>query len=305
MNKVIVTVIVIMAVAVAAAIAAMLFLDNRARSPSQMMGDARQLMETGQHAQALEKFRAVLEVEPYNIQAFMGAADAFAEMGQVASAAQFLRDGLTQTGSPSIAWALVSLQPDVAQTYLDAAELLFQTGGGDTASIVLQSGFERTGDESIRLWLAELGISPGPGPAPTPAPEQEPGDEPGTESNREPEDEPEEPEEEPEEGPQEEPEEADGNGEEEEPEEEAEPPSTGQTAPAGGERMRVRSGVNVRQGPENDSEVIATLLEGDIVSVEARHGWPGTADAWLYVRLATDTRNVAGWVFSTFLEPAP
>ena len=127
-----------------------------------------------QFEQALVQFLGVIEIEPINVRAYLGAAEAFVGLGQRDSAANILRQGLEQTGDEDIAWAWVMLDPYNYQVYLTIAIFLLSLADDELAAWfdtdflhnlaigILREGLARTGSEEIRQKLAELEGTAGP-----------------------------------------------------------------------------------------------------------------------------------------------
>ena len=155
-------------VALAIAVILIFALNNQAASPANMLSLGERYLLDMQFEQALVQFLAVIEIEPNNVRAYLGAAEAFVGLGQMENAANILRQGLEQTGSEEIAWAWVALDPDNYQIYLIIANLLLALADGELgarlgagvlrnlAIEILRRGLERTDNEQIRRKLAEL-----------------------------------------------------------------------------------------------------------------------------------------------------
>ena len=148
-------------IATAAIITVIIFsVDRHADTPTDMLSLGERYLLEMEYEQALVQFLAVIEIEPNNVRAYIGASEAYVGLGQRDSAAGILRQGLEQTGSEAIAWALVELDPDNSGIYLEAADFLVSFGDNEAASEILRVGFERIGDDEIIAAMESLFASP-------------------------------------------------------------------------------------------------------------------------------------------------
>ena len=138
--------------------ALVLTMNQTAASPAQMLSLGERFLLELDFEQALVQFLGVIEIEPNNVQAHLGAAAAYVGLGQIENAAGILRQGLERTGDEEIAWAWVELEPDVSGVYLLIAEILISFNHTPLAILILQFGLERTGSDEIREMLRELGV---------------------------------------------------------------------------------------------------------------------------------------------------
>ena len=269
----------------------------RPPSADRLIEQGEDYLQARLYLRAQEQFMGAIEADPYNIRAYLGAAEAFRGVGQYGEARFILRQGFIRTNDTSLVWVWVDVEPHNYQAYLDANALLISTGHMDMAQQILRLGYERTDDDRIRARLVELGeledITPAPTPVPTPEPTPEPEPEPEPTPEPTPEPSPE---------PTPEPDDDNENDNDNDNDNENEPQIWEHVPLTVGSTMRVLSGVNVRAGPSNYDAVLTTFGGGEIVTVERIQGWPGSVDAWVYVRLIGG--EVSGWVFSTFLGPA-
>ena len=155
-------------VALAIAIVLIFTMNNRPMTAADMLSLGERYLLEMQFEQAIVQFLAVIEIEPMNVRAYLGAAEAFVGLGQMENAANILRQGLERTSSEDIAWAWVALDSDNYQIYLTIANLLIaladselgaRLGANVLCSLaieILRMGLERTGSEQIRQKLAEL-----------------------------------------------------------------------------------------------------------------------------------------------------
>ena len=109
-----------MAAGIAAAVAALAIavvlifaMYNRPMTAADMLSLGERYLLEMQFEQALVQFLAVIEIEPNNVRAYLGAAEAFFGLGQIENAANILRQGLGQTGSEQIRLKLAELEGTV------------------------------------------------------------------------------------------------------------------------------------------------------------------------------------------------
>ena len=101
--------IVVAVVALVIAVVLIFTMNNQATNPANMLSLGERYLLDMQFEQALVQFLAVIEIEPMNVQAYLGAAEAFVGLGQMENAANVLRQGLERTGSEEIRQRLVEL----------------------------------------------------------------------------------------------------------------------------------------------------------------------------------------------------
>ena len=118
-----------MAVGITAAVVALTIavmfiftMNNQTASPADMLSLGERYLLEMQFEQALVQFLAVIEIEPNNVRAYLGAAEAFVGLGQTENARNILREGYEQTGSYEIRDKLIELAPDftAGDVYVDA-----------------------------------------------------------------------------------------------------------------------------------------------------------------------------------------
>jgi len=163
------------------------------RTSADMLSLGERFLLEMEFEQALVHFMQVIEIDPMNVKAYLGAAEAYVGLEQRENAANILRLGVERTGSAEIAWAWVWLDPYDNNVYLHVAELLILLGNTMAAIEILLAGLERTDCDEIRARLYELGEleaeeepTPEPTPAPTPEPTSEPAPDPSPEPTPEP-----------------------------------------------------------------------------------------------------------------------
>jgi len=152
-------------VAVVIVAAAVLFTLNSLRTESERTLTAMEMLDLGNryllelnYAQALVHFTSLIEVEPRNARAYIGAAEAHIGLGDIDSAVAILRQGLEQTEYEGIAWAWVNIDPNDNQIYLDIADTLIAIGNTNLALEILLVGYDRTDCIIILMRLVDAGI---------------------------------------------------------------------------------------------------------------------------------------------------
>ena len=95
----------------AIAIGLVLALSNRPATANEMLSLGEQYLLEMRFEQALEQFMGVIDAEPYNPRAYVGAAVAYEGLRQRASAIDILRIGYERTGSIWIAARRAEIDP--------------------------------------------------------------------------------------------------------------------------------------------------------------------------------------------------
>ena len=94
----------------AIAIGLMLTLSSRPATTDDMLSLGERFLLELQFEQALVQFLGVIDIEPNNVQAIIGAAEAYVGLGQRAVAANVLRQGYERTGDERIRYRLAELE---------------------------------------------------------------------------------------------------------------------------------------------------------------------------------------------------
>ncbi|MCD8107940.1 MAG: BspA family leucine-rich repeat surface protein [Oscillospiraceae bacterium] len=114
------------------------------------------------YEQAIVYFNQVIEVEPRNSRAYMGAAEAYVGLGDTESAINLLKTALDvftddEEVTIELLEMLIEIDPTTAEWYLDLAQIYINQGNTDKAIEVLQQGLANASDtEEIEVLLVEL-----------------------------------------------------------------------------------------------------------------------------------------------------
>ena len=128
------------------------------------------------YRQAVIEFLNVLEIEPMNVDAYLGLADAYIGLGDADKAIEALQNGAERTDSIKIRQKLAELylsekeyekavdegliiietDPTIADVYIGLADAYLGTDDIDAAAGALIGGYERTGSEKIKQKLDKL-----------------------------------------------------------------------------------------------------------------------------------------------------
>ncbi|MDF2538599.1 MAG: Ig-like surface protein, partial [Herbinix sp.] len=103
---------------------------------------------------AVVAFKEVIEIEPRNIPAYLGIADAYVGLEQPAEAVAWLEKGIDETEKYYDETG--ELVADSEQLYLKDADILGDMGEYERAIDILERGQEITGDEAIEEKLEEI-----------------------------------------------------------------------------------------------------------------------------------------------------
>lgn len=101
------------------------------------------------YEQAIIQFLGVIEVEPKNVRAYLGGADAYLHLDKQSDAVNLLTGGVETTDSQSLKNALKGVEKSVIEGYIAIAEAYEAEGWHDKALEILHRVYEETGDEVI------------------------------------------------------------------------------------------------------------------------------------------------------------
>ena len=101
------------------------------------------------YEQAIVQFLGVIEVEPKNVRAYLGGADAYLHLDKQADAVNLLTVGVEATDSRNLKNALIGAEKSLIEGYIAIAEAYEAEGWLDKALEILQRVYEETGDEVI------------------------------------------------------------------------------------------------------------------------------------------------------------
>jgi tetratricopeptide (TPR) repeat protein len=112
------------------------------------------------YAQAILQFELAIDIEPRNVRAILGIADAYLHLGQQDQAITALSTGFEASGNENLSHALEGVRKSVIEGYIAIAEAYEAEGLHDRAIEILRRVFEETGDEIIgrKLKLLESAL---------------------------------------------------------------------------------------------------------------------------------------------------
>jgi tetratricopeptide (TPR) repeat protein len=108
------------------------------------------------YEQAIIQFQLAIDIEPRNVRAILGIADAYLHLGQQDQAIAALSTGFEASGNENLSHALEGVRKSVIEGYIAIAEAYEAEGLHDRALEILRRVFEETGDESIGMHLKSL-----------------------------------------------------------------------------------------------------------------------------------------------------
>ncbi len=131
---------------------------------SRYLGAAERYLSEMNYEQAVIEFKNILKIEPMNVDAYLGLADAYIGMGDTEKALEVLREGLEKTGDTSLQSKIDELtKPAESSSSSSAVQTSSSTTSDTTSEPVEQSDDEpkvtREYDEENRLVWEEV-ISP-------------------------------------------------------------------------------------------------------------------------------------------------
>ncbi len=110
---------------------------------------AQHYMDELDYEQAIASYKAVLEIDPKNVEAYHGIADAYVGLERYEDAIAIMSEGYNQTTDESLFEARADVYIEYAQKLADAGDL-------DKALEILQAGYEATGDDRISAQITNL-----------------------------------------------------------------------------------------------------------------------------------------------------
>ena len=109
------------------AVVVILSINNRPATADEMLSLGERYLLELQFEQALVMFLGVIEIDPMNARAYLGAAEAFIGLGQMEAAINILRLGYERTGDEAIRLWLMELEPqDAMQRLIDERQRLIE-----------------------------------------------------------------------------------------------------------------------------------------------------------------------------------
>ncbi|HEY8500567.1 MAG TPA: leucine-rich repeat domain-containing protein [Clostridia bacterium] len=101
------------------------------------------------YEEAILQFTKIIEIEPMNVRAYLGGADAYLHLGRQQEAVDLLKAGVEATGNANLAHALEGVEKSITEGYIAIAEAYDAEGWHDKAMETLQRIYNETGDEII------------------------------------------------------------------------------------------------------------------------------------------------------------
>ena len=106
-------------------------------------------LEELDYEQAIAAYELALEIDPMNVEAYTGLADAYLGVGDSDKAIDALIDGIDRTDDDSLMEKLVGIYMDLADDLIDAEKY-------DEALTLLKEGYDNTGDREIKERIEEI-----------------------------------------------------------------------------------------------------------------------------------------------------
>jgi tetratricopeptide (TPR) repeat protein len=136
--------------------AALLIILFSACARTEKMLTATELLDLGEkyllemnYEQAIIQFTKLIEIEPKNVRAYLGGADAALHLDKQQDAIELLESGFAVTDNKNLAHALTGVEKSVVEGYIALAEAYEAEGWHDKAMEILQRIYNETGDEVI------------------------------------------------------------------------------------------------------------------------------------------------------------
>ncbi|HEY8500149.1 MAG TPA: tetratricopeptide repeat protein [Clostridia bacterium] len=101
------------------------------------------------YEEAILQFTKIIEVEPRNVRAYLGGADAYLHLDRQQEAIDLLKAGVESTGNENLAHALEGVEKSIIDGYIAIAEAYEAEGWHDKAMEIMQRVYNETGDEII------------------------------------------------------------------------------------------------------------------------------------------------------------
>jgi len=101
------------------------------------------------YEQAVVQFDMVIDIEPKEIRAYLGGADAYLHLDKQQEAADLLKKGIKETDNKNLAHALEGVEKSPIEGYIAISEAYEAEGWHERAIEILQRVYSETGDEII------------------------------------------------------------------------------------------------------------------------------------------------------------
>lgn len=106
-------------------------------------------LEELDYEQAIAAYEMALEIDPMNVEAYSGLAEAYLGTGDEDKAIDTLLTGMDRTGDDSLTDQLVDIYMDLAAPLIDAEKY-------DEALVILKEGYDNTGSKKIKDKIDEI-----------------------------------------------------------------------------------------------------------------------------------------------------
>ncbi len=175
---------------VIAAVLILWFSNSNVRNYARHMESAQRYMDELQYEQAIAEYKAAIEIEPNNAEAYQALAGLYVQMGDYESAIAVLNQGIEQTGSEELSecreetdkerynsylvWAqeyedgqdyesaiemygmLLDINTNNVEMYITIARLYEQAGDNESAKNILRQGIEQIDSEELSTYMEEM-----------------------------------------------------------------------------------------------------------------------------------------------------
>jgi|GEM_PF-5860139 len=127
----------------------------KVKDTSAMLSLGEKYLSELNYEQAVVQFLKVIDIEPKNVRAYLGGADAYLHLDKQPEAVDLLAQGVANTGNPNIQHALDGVEISGIDGYIAIAEAYRAEGWQDREIELLNRVYKETGDERIVIILRE------------------------------------------------------------------------------------------------------------------------------------------------------
>ncbi len=126
----------------------------------EMLAGAQKYLTEMNYDQAIVEFENLIKIEPKNISAYLGAADAYLNLDRREEAVELLKSGVEATDNDNLKHALEGAEQSIIEGYIAIAEAYEAEGFHELAEEILRRVYNATDDEIIgkKLGIVEASV---------------------------------------------------------------------------------------------------------------------------------------------------
>ncbi|MDF2538392.1 MAG: hypothetical protein K0S76_1413 [Herbinix sp.] len=122
---------------------------DKAGTASKQLSLGEKYLSELDYESAVIAFNEVIKIEPKNVRAYLGGADAYLHLDKQKDAADLLTKGVEATDNSNLKSALIGVEKSIIEGYIAISEAYEAEGWHDKALEILQRVYKETGEEMI------------------------------------------------------------------------------------------------------------------------------------------------------------